>query len=227
MQVATNLAHDQLSISPVERLPVLVATDDPLSRAGIEAQLQPEPSIRLIGSATSDPSASDAVVAVVVADSIDEGAISQLRRLRADGVERCVVVVTRLDDAGLLLAVENGVNGLLRRAEATTKAIVRTLHTVASGEGVLPPDLLGRFMDQVGSLQRRVLSPRGLAFAGLTEREAAVLSLIADGHDTAEVGRRLFYSDRTVKNVIHNITSRFDLRNRTHAVAFAIREGYI
>jgi DNA-binding NarL/FixJ family response regulator len=82
-------------------------------------------------------------------------------------------------------------------------------------------------MDQVGRLQRRVLAPRGLTFSGLTEREIAVLSLLAEGHDTAEVGRRLFYSERTVKNIVHDVTSRFDLRNRTHAVAFAVREGYI
>ncbi|MFH1475832.1 MAG: LuxR C-terminal-related transcriptional regulator, partial [Chloroflexota bacterium] len=48
-----------------------------------------------------------------------------------------------------------------------------------------------------------------------------------DGLDTADVGRRLFFSERTVKNVIHDMTSRLDLRNRTHAVAYAIRQGLI
>jgi DNA-binding NarL/FixJ family response regulator len=55
----------------------------------------------------------------------------------------------------------------------------------------------------------------------------AVLRLLADGCDTAEVGRRLFYSERTVKNIIHDVTSRLELRNRVHAVAYAIREGLI
>ena len=41
------------------------------------------------------------------------------------------------------------------------------------------------------------------------------------------VGRRLFFSERTVKNIIHDVTSRLDLRNRTHAVAYAIRQGLI
>lgn len=204
-------------------LPVTIATDDPLSRAGIESQLRGETSIRLV-----DPeSAETADVAIIVAESVDGDVVTQLRRLRRGGVERIVLVVTRLDDAGMLLAVENGVAGLMRRTEATTKALVRALHTVASGEGALPADLLGRFMDQVGRLQRRVLAPRGLTFSGLTEREIAVLSLLAEGHDTAEVGRRLFYSERTVKNIVHDVTSRFDLKNRTHAVAFAVREGYI
>ena len=79
----------------------------------------------------------------------------------------------------------------------------------------------------MGHLQRQVLSPRGLTFAGLTERELEVLRLLADGLDTSEVGQRLFYSERTVKNIIHDVTSRLELRNRTHAVAYAIREGLI
>jgi DNA-binding NarL/FixJ family response regulator len=204
-------------------LPVLIAADDPLSRAGIASQLHGERSIRIVQSAADDPG----VAAIVVAEAMDEDVVTLLRHLRRDGVQRCVLVVTRLDDAGMLLAVENGVAGMLRRSEATTKTLVKTLHSVASGDGALPADVLGRFMDQVGKLQRRVLAPRGLTFTGLTDREVAVLTLLADGHDTAEVGRRLFYSERTVKNVVHDITSRFDLRNRTHAVAFAIREGYI
>jgi DNA-binding NarL/FixJ family response regulator len=54
-----------------------------------------------------------------------------------------------------------------------------------------------------------------------------VLKLLADGFDTAEVGRRLFFSDRTVKNIVHDITTRLNLRNRTQAVAFAVRQGLI
>jgi DNA-binding NarL/FixJ family response regulator len=72
-----------------------------------------------------------------------------------------------------------------------------------------------------------VLSPRGLTFTGLTEREVSVVRLLAEGYDTAEIARRLYYSERTVKNIIHDITSRLELRNRTHAVAYAIREGLI
>jgi DNA-binding NarL/FixJ family response regulator len=205
------------------RLAVLIATDDPLSRAGIESQLRDEETIRLVDSASGD----DPVSAVIVAETMDGDVATLLRRLRRDGVDRSVLVATRLDDASMLLAVEHGVAGVLRRTETTTRQLVRTLHAVAAGEGALPADLLGRLMDQVGRLQRSVLAPRGLTFTGLTEREIAVLTLLADGHDTGEVGRRLFYSERTVKNVVHDVTSRFDLRNRTHAVAFAIREGYI
>lgn len=61
----------------------------------------------------------------------------------------------------------------------------------------------------------------------MTDREIKVLKLLADGHDTAEVGRGLYLSERTVKNIIHDVTSRLNLRNRTHAVAYALRQGLI
>jgi DNA-binding NarL/FixJ family response regulator len=61
----------------------------------------------------------------------------------------------------------------------------------------------------------------------LKERELDVLRLLSEGHDTAEVARRLCSSERTVKNVLQDLTRRHNLRNRTHAVAFALRQGLI
>jgi DNA-binding NarL/FixJ family response regulator len=98
---------------------------------------------------------------------------------------------------------------------------------VAAGDGEVPADLLGRLLGHVGRLQRQVLSPRGIAFTGLTDRETQVLRLVADGCDTAEIARRLCYSERTVKNCLHDVTTRLQLRNRSHAVAYAVREGLI
>lgn len=74
-------------------------------------------------------------------------------------------------------------------------------------------------------IQSQVLAPRGLHVNGLSEREVEVLRLVAEGNDTNEIARTLCYSERTVKNVIHDVTSRLHLRNRPHAVAFALRQG--
>ena len=150
-----------------------------------------------------------------------------MRSLRRDGALGIALLVTRLDDRGLLSAVEAGVAGILRRNQATMANILATIRSVAAGEGTVPPDMLARLIDQVGHLQRQVLAPRGLTFSGLTERELSVLRLLAEGYDTNEVGSQLFYSERTVKNIIHDLTSRLELRNRTHAVAYAIKQGLI
>jgi DNA-binding NarL/FixJ family response regulator len=218
----TATAH-ALRALPTQCLPVAIVTADPVSRAGLAAQLRDQPSMEVVDAV--EPGA--AGVVVVVADEVDDPTTREIRSIRATGQERIVLLVAKVDDAGLLAAVEAGVSGVVRRSQATPAHLSAAIASAGAGEGTLPPDLLGRLLSQVGRLQRQVLHPRGLTFAGLTEREVAVLRLLADGHDTAEVGRQLYFSERTVKNVIHDLTSRLDLRNRTHAVAYAIRQGLI
>lgn len=206
-----------------DRVDVFVATADPLSRAGTISQLRGASGVRIV----EEDDLAGGGVALVVADEMDAETTRTIRALRRRGVDRVALLVTRLDDKGLLAAVEAGVAGVLRRSQATSQNLDAAIRAVASGEGTLPQDLLGRLLEQVGQLQRQVLAPRGLTFSGLTERELSVLRLLAEGKDTTEVGSALFYSERTVKNIIHDVTSRLDLRNRTHAVAYAIKEGLI
>ncbi len=209
------------------RIPVAVTTADPVSRAGITSQLRGSQLIEVVDESRLDLDSRLDAVAIVVADQWEEETARTIRGLRQRGLERVVVLVTRLDDKGLLAAVEAGACGILRRQQASSTNLIAAIRSAAAGEGTLPPDLLGRLLDQVGRLQRQVLRPRGLTIGGLTEREIGVLKLLAEGFDTAEVGARLFLSDRTVKTIVHDVTSRLELRNRTHAVAHAIRLGLI
>jgi DNA-binding NarL/FixJ family response regulator len=68
------------------------------------------------------------------------------------------------------------------------------------------------------------IAPRRSA---LRSREVDVLRLVAEGYDTAEIARTLSYSERTIKKVLHEMTMRLQLRNRSHAVAYALRAGLI
>jgi DNA-binding NarL/FixJ family response regulator len=207
----------------VERVPVYVHARDPISEAGVASQLRPRPEVRVVRPEEAD----EAKVAVIVVDAVDEDAIKLLRMVQRRGFTRTVLVASTLDDGDLVSAVEVGVVGLVRRSEATPEQLVQVIARAAMGEGSVPPDLLGRLLDQVGRLQRQVLSPRGLTFTGLATREIEVLRLVADGYDTHEIATKLAYSERTVKNVLHDITSRLQLRNRSHAVAYAVRQGLI
>ena len=163
---------------------------------------------------------------LVIVDAVDEEALNTLRFVRRNGEPR-ILIASHLDDQDLVRAVESGVVGLVRRADATTDRLLSVITAAAAGEGTVPPDLLGRLLDQVGRLQRTVLDPRGITFTGLASREIEVLKLVAEGWDTAQIATKLSYSERTVKNVLHDVTTRLQLRNRSHAVAYAMREGLI
>ena len=207
----------------MDRIAVIVRATDPISQAGVTAQLRASPEVQLLG----ETDAGSEQVCLVVVDELDDAALRLLRSAAHSGSARIVLVATRVDDAALVRAVEAGVVGIVRRNEAATHHLVSVITASARGEGAVPPDLLGRLLSQVGRLQRQVLAPRGLTFAGLAQREIDVLRLVADGFDTAEIASQLAYSERTVKNVLHDITSRMQLRNRSQAVAYAIREGLI
>ncbi len=205
------------------RVPVYAFAADPISRAGLESQLRFQPSLVLM----PEERRADAVVAVVAAETVDDATMRTLGDLKRHGFERLVLLVTAVNDNDLLTIIEAGVCALVRRNEVTAAKLAALIEKAASGEAAIPPDMLAKLLKQVSHMQTEVLTPRGLRLAGLTEREAAILSLVADGLDTGEIASELCYSVRTVKNALHDVTMRFQLRNRSHAVAYALREGLI
>lgn len=207
----------------MERTSVCVHAWDEILSAGVVSHLRTRPELRVLARDQTD----DARVAVVVVDQVDDDTMQLIRRLNRNGSTRVVLVAGVLTDADLVAVVEAGAVGLLRRKEATPERLVSTIVGAGSGEGAVPADLLGRLLTQVGAVQRGVLAPRGLSWNGLAAREIEVLRLVADGCDTSEIAHRLAYSERTVKNVLHDVTTRLQLRNRSHAVAYALREGLI
>lgn len=206
-----------------DKLSVHVCGDDPIIEAGVAAQLRGRPDVHVVDPAFRD----DAVVTVVVIERLDETAECRIRSLRCNGHDRLVVVGATLDDESLMRAVELGVSAVLRRSEATPERLSSAVVAAARGEGSMAPDLLGRLLEQMSGLQQRVLAPQGIGPSGFTTREVDVLRLLADGCDTSEIASSLSYSERTIKNVIHDVTSRLHLRNRSHAVAYAMRTGVI
>jgi DNA-binding NarL/FixJ family response regulator len=202
-------------------VPIRVKTLDPISEIGVLAQLRHRTEVVIAG-----PEAMPTVVLAIV-DSTDEDALRWLKALHADGGLPIVLIIGRVDPSALVCLVESGVCGVLSRMDATADRLVRALQMAAAGHGDLPPELVRHLLDHVGQLNRNLLAPRGLSFAGLTGRERDVLQLVADGLSTREVASRLAYSERTIKNVIQDLTLRLNVRNRTQAVVCAVRNGWI
>ncbi|MFH8801191.1 LuxR C-terminal-related transcriptional regulator [Streptomyces sp. NPDC017936] len=221
--VRTGSIHRTSRSGRPARASVAVYAADPVLRAGVVQQLRQRPEIELV----DDVDAERAQVSLVVVDGIDDDVAALLNRLRYNSTTRTGLVIGTLGGGGLQRVIECGVSAVLRRAEADQDQLVRLVLATANGEGVLPGDLLGELLGHVGSLQRSGLDPGALSLSTLTTREADMLRLVSEGLDTAEIARKTSYSERTVKNVLHEIITRLQLRNRAHAVGYALRNGLI
>jgi DNA-binding NarL/FixJ family response regulator len=205
------------------RVSVSIHADDPITRSGLTSELRQRPEIELVDSTLG----AQAQVIVFAFEALNEAACALIRAARLKDGAQAVLIVSALSDEHLLAVVESGACSVLWRWEATTAWLVKVVLKAAKGDSALPSDLLARLLKQVSRLQQHALRSQALPANGLSERERRVLRLAAVGFDTDEIAAELAYSRRTVTGVLHDVTARYNLRNRTHAVAYAIREGLI
>ncbi|WP_410592711.1 response regulator transcription factor [Amycolatopsis sp. lyj-23] len=168
-------------------------------------------------------------VTIVVGDAVTDELLVLVREASGAGTGhgRVLLVPAEIDDPALIACIGAGAGGVVPRAEATPERLVAAVTQVAGSGGVLSPRMVGRLFDQVARLQNQVLAPRGVGPTGLSDRETEVLRLVAQGFEVKEIAEKLAYSERTIKRVTHDVLNRFQLRNRAHAIAFALEGGLI
>jgi DNA-binding NarL/FixJ family response regulator len=206
-----------------EPVPVSVVALDPVLEAGTVSALSlcPEVSVAVPG---EEPR-----VVVMTVDRFARAELDVLRTVRDTRTRPAVVLVAGdLDRGEALHALASGARCLLRRREADAPRLARAVLAAVRGDCTLPPDLLDSLLDRSadGGLSSGGASAPWAA-AGLSDRERSVLRMVADGHETGEIARCLAYSQRTVTTIVHDITQRFRVRNRAHAVAYALRAGLL
>ena len=206
---------------PTHKIGVVVHGGDPLSRAGLVGILEQREDLVVL-----EDGAARADVAVAIEDRVGSGAVVRLRKLVISMDKRVVLVTDDLSESQVGMVLDAGVQSVVWRRQATGERLVRAVETAARGEGDVPSDLLTRLLARLRDVRRRTGVDLPAA-AEPTPREVGVLRLVADGLDTKEIAGRLSYSERTVKGLLHDVMVRRQLRNRAHAVAFAVREGYI
>ena len=137
-----------------------------------------------------------------------------------------IVCTSDCSQEHVLAAMQAGAIGFLRKDTLTMEGLSAAVQAAASGAGVVTPELLGSIVKSAAAELNGGSNGRPHS-AKLTDREQQVLSLIAAGHPTREVAQELCYSERTVKNVLHDVVTKLNARSRSQAVAFAVREGLI
>jgi DNA-binding NarL/FixJ family response regulator len=165
--------------------------------------------------------------AVIIVDHDLPGNDEFIREICETTPARVIVCTSRCDEDTILGVIQAGAVGILSKQTLTRETLAAGVRAAINGTGVVTPELLGTLLSGISRVSRDVLEPRGLTLSRLTPREQQVLSLIADGMPTREVALELSYSERTVKNVLHDIVIKLNVRTRSQAVACAVREGLI
>ncbi|OLR92873.1 helix-turn-helix transcriptional regulator [Actinokineospora bangkokensis] len=205
------------------RIPVHVHAPDAITRFGLNAALGQCAELVPV----EWERVAEGTVVLLAADAVDAQLLRAVRELHARGCTHLILVTSAVDEAGLRAAVEVGICGVVQRDEVSPSKLSQTVVKATQGEAAMPAQMLTMLLNQVSRLQHGVSTARSTRLTGLTARETQVLRLVADGLDTDEIATELSYSSRTVKNILYGVTSRFCLRNRSHAVAYAMREGFI
>ena len=203
---------------------VLVADDHSVVRQGLRMFLSLDPEIEIVGEAADGEEAvqlagelhPDVVLMDLVMPGM--GGVAATRMIRAEVPDVEVVALTSvLADEAVTGAIRAGAIGyLLKNTEADE--LLRAIKSAAAGKVHLSPEAAARLVREV----KIPGSPEAL-----TERETAVLRLVARGHANKQVARELGIREQTVKTHVSNILGKLQLQSRTQAALYAVERGLV
>jgi DNA-binding NarL/FixJ family response regulator len=182
--------------------------------------------------------AGDGLEAVsVVQDVRPDVVLMDVRMPRLDGIEATrrilalpgpaprVLALTTFDlDEYVYTAVQAGASGFLLK-DVSPEDLVHAVHVVSRGDSMVAPAVIARLLEQ---FTRRPLAGRlPPEVAGLTVREQDVARLVARGLSNAEIGRRLFLSEATIKTYVSRLLAKLGLRDRVQVAVLAYESGLV
>ena len=209
---------------------VLIADDQSMVRAGFRMLLAGEQDIEVVAEAR------DGLEAVAKAAQFNPTVIlMDIRMPGLDGLEATRRILAANDTARILIlttfgldeyvyeALRDGASGFVLKDDPPEQ-LISAVRTVAGGNALLSPAITKRVIKQFTRIPRPV-PPKELS--ELTAREQDILRLIATGLSNAEIGRRLYISETTVKTHVTHILQKLGLRDRVQAVVLAYQAGVI
>ena len=211
---------------------VLLADDDVLVRSGLRALLDAEEDITVVGEAADGREAVERARALQ-----PDVVLMDVRMPRLDGVAATreivswprrprVLVLTTFDlDEVVDDALDAGADGFLLK-RATPEQLIDGIRTVVAGDALVAPAVTRRLLAAYAA--RRAPDRDRLRLAAhLTEREADILRALADGLSNAEIAREVWLSPETVKTHVKSVLAKLGVRDRTQAVVWAYRTGFV
>jgi len=205
---------------------VFLLDDHEVVRRGLTDLLDAEPDISVVGDVGSVEHAlvrGPALrphVAVLDVRLPDGDGISVCRELRSRMPELSCLMLTSFDDEEALLdAIMAGASGYVLK-QIRGSDLVSAVRTVASGQSMLDPTTTARLMRSLRAdpTEAPALAPE---LASLSPREREILALIGDGLTNREIGKKLYLSEKTVKNHISRLLAKLGVQRRVQAAVLA------
>lgn len=216
---------------------VLLVDDQDLVRAGFRIILQSEPGIVVVGEAADGAAAvelasrlrPDVICMDVQMPGID--GLEATRRITAEPASiASVLMLTTFDrDDYLFAALTAGASGFLLK-NSSPEQLIQAVRVLARGDGLLSPEVTRRVIERFGTVPAAGSKPARSAegaLAELTDREAEVLGLVAQGKTNSEIARELYVGEATVKSHVSKVLMKLGVRDRIQAVVFAYENGVV
>jgi DNA-binding NarL/FixJ family response regulator len=206
-------------------LRVLVVDDHPVFVAGLRSVLEAVPTVEVVADAAHGAAVSSARrlrphVVIMDTDGSNAEGLRAARQISAECPDIAIIALTRSARIeGLQAALRAGVRGYLPR-DADRGDITRSVHAVSRGQIVFGAHVVHNVIGQFAAAE-----VPGHPFPQLTEREKAVLDLVADGVSNQAIARELELSLKTVRNYLSRIFAKIESRDRSEAVVKARRAG--
>jgi DNA-binding NarL/FixJ family response regulator len=204
---------------------ILVADDHPVVRDGLVAMLGTQADFEVVGEASNGleviRKAQELHPDVILLDleMPEMDGVETLRQLRAACPNIQAIVFTAFDtDERIVGAVQAGAKGYLLKGVPRNE-IFNAIRVVSQGGSLLQPVVASKLLQHISN-QKGEPEP-------LTEREADVLQLLAQGKTNKEIAAALVITERTVKFHISSILAKFGAGNRTEAVTIAAQRGLV
>ena len=221
---------DPRTFSEQDPIRVLLLDDHEVVRRGVHDLLEAEADIEVVGEAASAEQAlarGPALrpdVAVLDVRLPDGDGITVCRELRSRVPELACLMLTSFDDDDALLdAIMAGAAGYVLK-QIKGSDLISAVRTVAAGQSMLDPSTTARLM---GSLRGpgTPQEPQSAALAELSPREREILSLIGEGMTNRQIGKRLYLSEKTVKNHISRLLAKLGVERRVQAAVLATQSA--
>ncbi|MFH9224057.1 response regulator [Streptomyces lydicus] len=214
------------AFSPERPIRVFLLDDHEVVRRGVQDLLDAEPDIEVVGDAgTADHALARGPalrpdVAVLDVRLPDGDGVSVCRELRSrmPGLA-CLMLTSFDDDDALLDAIMAGAAGYVLK-EIKGADLVAAVRTVASGRSMLDPATTTRLMTTLRG-EENATEPQADALSGLSPREREIVGLIGEGLTNRQIGKRLYLSEKTVKNHISRLLAKLGVERRIQAAVLA------